>query len=56
MTFERQTTSLCNVCYKTIPAAVRVPQAGVTMEKVCSQHGKQLGVVESAVHGVEPGT
>lgn len=46
MILERQTTSLCNVCYKTIPAMVRIAQAGVMMEKACSQHGMQVGVVE----------
>jgi uncharacterized radical SAM superfamily Fe-S cluster-containing enzyme len=46
MTLERQTASLCGVCYKEIPATVQVDSAGAKIHRRCAQHGDQTGLLE----------
>lgn len=47
MIFKRSTASLCNHCYKEIPAVVEVHRhSEVLLRKTCSEHGAQVGVLE----------
>lgn len=46
MRLQRQTTSLCGVCYKEIPARVEVAAGGVVLRKHCQAHGHQEGLLE----------
>ena len=41
-----RTLSLCNTCYKKIPATIRMNDGMVTMNKVCDEHGPQSAVLE----------
>lgn len=41
-----ETISLCNVCYKKIPASIVFENGLVLMKKTCDVHGHQMGIVE----------
>jgi hypothetical protein len=42
----RQTRSLCNTCYREVPAVVSAVDGRVILTKQCSDHGVQQGLVE----------
>ncbi len=50
MKLLRATTSLCNLCYKEIPATVEIREDGVFLHKACSVHG----VVQDAMLERDP--
>lgn len=66
MKFQRHTASLCNACYKEIPAVVEVLPVEVLIRKKCPEHGEQVGLLERnamfysmltslGVNGIYPG-
>src|SRR5262245_16079193 len=46
MNLTRKTMSLCSTCYKEVPATITVERDGVFINKTCSEHGDQLGMLE----------
>lgn len=46
MKLVAETTSLCQTCYRVIPADIVVAADGVVMHKACPEHGAQAAIVE----------
>jgi len=46
----KETVSLCPECYRRIPALIHLSDAGATMQKICTDHGEFISMVERDVN------